>query len=455
LTQIATIVAILAELQNLDAAPPFPKTVANGQLELPQWISAGDGMSLVINRKISNLIRDLANSLYEAQPAMAKAISRADWAGLVRRVIGPLLGNTDLDDPFESSATTILTNLRHELATTEWNYNTRTFLFGCSCIEHHDIPPFTIGPVTVWKREKWLDQALENGRVTKISYQRLLARWAGKSVKKRKPSRDSANERAVADAIGDAPYVCTVETNGIFGEVAKEKAVMAARFALLGVALMWASPTKAMAELNLVFDGLTYRQTYAFFQDRPEILGGSKWVHSLHGLSLFAGLWEPMIQQWADWWKTLAEAIACWLSPDGKVLRPNLMNQFVQALVWFHEACREPMPMIATTKFMAALDALACGGKGHGIKALITSRLGVAENDPIRAGGGPSFSKVIDDLYSQGRSRLIHGSSDRIGHDWQDQKGLAESLARFTLIGCLHWAADHPNGDDPKLMSQP
>ena len=78
----------------------------------------------------------------------------------------------------------------------------------------------------------------------------------------------------------------------------------------------------------------------------------------------------------------------------------------------------------------------------------------MAENDPIRA-NGPSFSSVIDELYSQGRSRLIHGNSDRIGHDWQDQRGLAESLARITLILCLHWAADHPNLDDPKLLTKP
>jgi hypothetical protein len=454
LTQAAIIVAILRELQNLAVAPAITESVKNGRLDLPQWISAGEGASLVINHQISNLIWDLAVTLYEAQPAMAKTISREDWAGLVRRTIGPLLGKTKLEDPFDISAEIILASLKHELETTEWNFSKRTFLFGCSCIEHHDIPPFTIGPVTVWKREKWLNHARKTGRITKISHQRLLARWTDKPVKMRKPSRDSANENAVADAIGSAPYVCTVETNGIFGEVAKEKAILAARFALIGVALMWASPTKAMAELNLVFDGLPYRQTYAFIQDGPDIRMGSKWVHSLHGLSLFEERWETMFLERTDWWKTLAEAIACWLSPDGNVLRPNLMNQFVQSLIWFHEACCEPMPMIATTKFMAALDALACGGKGRGIKALITSRLGVAENKPIRA-GGPSFSAAIDELYSQGRSRLIHGSSDRIGHDWLDQKRLAESLARLTLILCLCWAADHPDGDDPKLMSQP
>lgn len=451
--QIGLLVSILEELKSIASAPSLSAKQSHKQLELPQWISAGDGQILVINRKISDLIWSLATELYGEKPGMAKAISRKDWASLVQRVIGPLLGQTDLDHPFEASADVIMVKLRHELATVDWNYAKRTFLFGCSLIEHHDVSPFTIGPVTVWKREKWVDNALANGQISKVSHRRLIARWAGKPNSKRRPSRDADSEKAIVDAVGGAPFVCTVETEGIFGEVAKEKAIMAARFVLLGVALMWANPSKALSELNLVFDGFPYRQTYGFYQEGPRILSGSRWLNSLHGLSLFGDRWEGLINQRAEWWKTLREVIEFWLSPDGKVSRPALMNQFVQSLIWFHEACREPIPMIATTKFMAALDALACGGKAKGIKALITARFRVAESDPIRA-DGPSFSKVIDDLYSQGRSRLIHGSSDRIGHDWHQEHGLAESLARLALIACLHWAADHENLDDPKAMAK-
>lgn len=422
------------------------------RLELPQWISAGDGASLIINRKISILIRELADTFYLAQPA--RAISRNDWAGIVRRVIGPVLGKTDIDASAEANAASILNSLRRELETTEWNYNRRTFLFGCSLIEHHEIPPFVIGPVTIWRRESWLDHALAKGQISRVSRRRLAAQWAGRPIKRRKRSQDEANEQSVADAIGAAPYICTVETEGLFGETAKEKAAMAARLTLVGVALIWASPTKAMANLNLMIDGPPYIQTHAFFQDRPDILGGRKWVRSLHGLSLFGDLWEPIIQQRADWWVSLAEVVSFWLSPDGKVLRPRLMPHLVQALIWFHEACREPLDTIATTKFMAALDALACGKGIKSITALVSSRLGVTADSPIRA-NGPSFSSAIHDLYSQGRSRLIHGTSDRIGHDWQEQRALAESLARITLIMCLQWAADHPNVDDPASMAKP
>ena len=458
MTKAEIIIAILKELQRIETVPPLSEAAANYRLELPHWISAGDDRSLIINSKIANLIWDLAKKLYKDQPTIFRSISRKDWANIVQHVIGPLIGNTDYEVPLETSANAILTNLQYELKNTDWNLNKRAFLFGCSFIGQPGIPPFVMGPVTVWQREKWLDYALENGWLTKLSHRRLLARWSGKPIKKRNSPLDSYNEDAVVDSVGGAPYVCNVETNGIFGEVAKEKAVMAARFALLGVALMWTNPAKKMAELNLVFDGPPYIQTYASFQERTGTGTGTgtgrSWVHLLQGVSLFGEPWETMIDERAKWWKTLAEAINCWLSSDGNVQRPNLMNQFVQALIWFHEACREPMPMIATTKFMAALDALACGGQARGIKSLITSRLRVNESDPIRA-GEPSFSKVIDELYSQGRSRLIHGSSNRIGHDWHDQRSLAESLARISLILCLQWAADHPNSDEPKLMSKP
>jgi hypothetical protein len=454
LPETEIIVVILSELKCISSGAPFPEVPPKEQFELPQWISAGGGRTLIVNRKISDLILKLANLLYSSRPGIANAISRNDWARIVRNVIGPLLVTVELDGGFEAKAVNILDRLRNELDTLVSNSKRRVFLFGCSFIQNADIPPFEVGPVTVWKREKWLEVALEKGQLSKVSHARLLARWKGSSLKGGKDSRDSAIERAVADAVGDAPYVCTVETEGLLGELATEKAVMSARFALLGVALMWASPTKAMADLNLVFDGIPHRRIHAIFQDGAEFSIGSRWANSLHGLSLIGDDWEPLVQDRADWWRTLGEVIDFWLSPDGKVPRPKLMNQLVQALIWFNEACREPIPMIATTKFVAALDALACGGRAKGIKALITSRLGVMESDPIRA-EGPSFSKLIDDLYSDGRSRLIHGSSDRIGHDWQQEKGLAESIGRFTLIMCLHWAADNQKVDDPKLMSRP
>lgn len=445
------IVRILAELKAIQGAP-FPRFAGAAVPELPSWISAGDGKSLIINRAIGQLIADLAGHLHAAKPLLMNAISGSDWSSLVRNVIGPILGAIDLDDPIGASADEALARLNEELNRTDWNFDKRTFLFGCSLVDHHAIPSFTVGPITIRRRNTWLDHALDQGRITQVTHRRLTARWSGKKLRPRKLSLENSNERDIIDSVGEAPFVCSVETDGLFGDFAKEKALLAARLTLLGVALMWASPRKALQEINLVYDGPPYLQRYTFYQKRPEMLGGSRWVNSLHGISLFGDAWEPLIAMRSDWWTILAETIRFLLGDPNQVERPKLMNSFAHALIWFHEACREPIPMIAITKFMSCLDSLACGRRASGIIALVSARMGVNHDTPIRK-DGPSFKITINDLYSQGRSRLLHGNSDRLGRDWENPRGLTEALARICLTQCFHWAAEHATCDDPKQMA--
>lgn len=445
------IARILVELKAIQRAP-FPKSTGDTVPELPSWISAGEGKSLIINNAIGRLIAELAKGLYVGTPQLMNSISRKDWSSLVRGVIGPILDAIDLDSPVEASADDALAALKDKLNTTDWNFGKRTFLFGCSLVDEHAIPPFTVGPVTIRRRNTWLDHALDQGRITQVTHRRLTARWSGKKLRPRKLSLENSNELDIIDAVGKAPFVCSVETDGLFGDFAKEKALLAARLTLLGIALMWDSPRKALQEINLVYDGPPYRQTYAFYQERREILGGSRWVNSLDGLSLFGDAWEPLVAKRGDWWAIITETIQFLLGDPSQAKRPELMKRFAHALIWFHEACREPIPMIAITKFMSCLDALVCGQKAWDITQLVSVRIGVEPHTPIRK-DGPSFKTAIEDLYSQGRSRPLHGSSDRLGHDWEDSRGLAETLARLGLILCFHWAAEHATCDDPKQMA--
>lgn len=444
---------ILAELKAIQGVP-FHRSADDPVLELPSWISAGDGNSLIINRAIDQLIADLANRLYAARSSLTNAISHKDWKSIVRRAIGPILIAVDLDHPFDDSANRSLQALNEELDITDWNFHKRTFLFGCSLVYAHEIAPFTVGPVTITRRQIWLDHALEQGRITQMTHSRLIAHWSGKIQRTRKQSLKHSNEREIINAIGEAPFVCSVETNGLFGDFAKEKALLAARLAMLGVALMWESPREALQEINLVYDGPPYQQTYTFYQERSQLLYGIRSVNSLHGVSLFRDAWEPLIAKRSDWWAILAETIQFLLDDPKKAQRPKLMNSFAHALIWFHEACREPLPMIAITKFMSCLDALACGRKARGMVALVSARMGVTPDTPIRK-DGPSFKIAIDELYSEGRSRLLHGNSRHLGHDWEGQRKLAETLARLCLIYCFHWAVEHGTCDDPKQMAVP
>jgi hypothetical protein len=130
-----------------------------------------------------------------------------------------------------------------------------------------------------------------------------------------------------------------------------------------------------------------------------------------------------------------------------------MMNTLAHALLWFHEGCRETVAPIAIVKLSAALDALACGRGSSGIRRLISARLGIQQGQAIRP-DGPTMKQVVEEIYSEGRSRTIHGNNCRMGHDWTETRGLAEEFGRLCLIMCFDWAAANPSCKAPLELSQ-
>lgn len=102
--------------------------------------------------------------------------------------------------------------------------------------------------------------------------------------------------------------------------------------------------------------------------------------------------------------------------------------------------------------FSATLDALACGGKSGGIKRLITAKLELQETTPIHP-GGPTMNAAVDRIYCEGRSRTIHGTNTKLGHDWSGTKSLSEEFTRLCLRACVDWVAANPVSNYPKQLS--
>ena len=105
---------------------------------------------------------------------------------------------------------------------------------------------------------------------------------------------------------------------------------------------------------------------------------------------------------------------------------------------------------MAIVKFAATLDALASGGETSGILELIKARLGLGPDEPIRQ-NGQKVKQAVEEVYSKGRSRTIHGTNENLGHDWTSTRSFSEGLARHCLISCLDWAATNTE-DDPKCL---
>ena len=63
--------------------------------------------------------------------------------------------------------------------------------------------------------------------------------------------------------------------------------------------------------------------------------------------------------------------------------------------------------------------------------------------------------EVVKEIYSEARSRAIHGSTDRHGHDWQRTRSMAERLARLCLSLSCEWIWENQGSDDLAALRRP
>lgn len=446
--QIKSIVEELTRLQTV----PAPYRDMDDDFPLPRMIGAGNGGSIIVSRKIDDTIVSVADQLMSADPSLPPKVTRAEWQAMVREAFGPALAMIDLDvDPTENGDT-VLSEIKAVLDKRVTGYGVREFAFGCTLFGNEEVKPFSTGPVRFETRSDWLDRKSSDGGVSATTRRRVKQAWLGMHLKKRKPSVDSICETDVLESVGSCPFVCSVATSGLAAEAGREKALTAARLAIAAIALLWATPSRALEGMNLLFDRRIHRQKALSFIPGRIVLAGSGFSHMPHGPWLKAGVWETEFARHQDHFRVVGEILDYVTSSTGSVARPNMMNALAQALLWFHEACRDVVALMAIVKHSAALDALACGRKAGGIRKLINARLGIQDDQMIRP-NGPTLRQAIDQVYSDGRSRTIHGTNLKLGHDWSGTKGLAEQFARLSLLQCIEWAAQNPSSDDPKQLS--
>lgn len=445
---------IVKDLIRLQSSPG-PWYDKDDNAGFPRMIAAGNGGSIVVSRKIDQNIAAVADQLRANEPTLALRFTLEEWRTAVRRAFGPALFRIELDQEPVEIAETVLEQIRAELDKHVSDQGVREFAFGCSLFGNENGQAFGIGPVRFEPRLEWLDRKHGIGAVSAISRRRIEQVWAGKRLGKRRRSIDSIHETDILDTIGSCTYCCSVATEGLGGGAGQEKALTAARLAITAVALMWPTPSKVLEGMNLLFDRHPRLRRVLPFIPGKIALAASSWSHMPpHGPSLKAGKWEETLATHRDYFAVVGDILTYVLSPSGTVARPNMMNTLAQALLWFHEGCRETVTLMAIVKFSAALDALAHGKKAPGIRRLVNTRLRISDDQPLW-GTGPTLKSAVSDFYDYGRSRTVHGTNDKLGHDWTETRGLSEQLGRLCLLTCIYWAAENPASDDPSDLSQP
>jgi len=445
---VSTVVKELTLLQTV----PSPHFDENDPFPFPRMIGVGDGRSIVVSKEIDDAILGVADQLIAEDPPLTSKYMLPEWRTMVRASFGPALAMIDLDDPIAQNVETVLDEVRSSVTKHVAQHGPCESSFGCTLFGNSVVKPFAIGPVRFEPRLAWLERKSLDRAVSKVARRRIEKTWSGKKLKTRKASADSIFEQNILDVIGMCPFVCSVGTVGLAPKAGRQRALTTARMALAAIALLWSTPSRALEGMNLLYDRRIHTQVALTFIPGKTVLAGSSLSHLPYGPWLENGEWEALFAQHSSYFDGVAEVLDYVIDPARGQSRRDLLNALAQALLWFHEGCREGVTLMGIVKFSATLDALACGGKSGGIKRLITARLGLQESSPIRP-DGTTMRAAVDEIYSQGRSRTIHGTNARLGHDWSDTNSLSEQFARLCLRTCIDWSTANPFATDPKQLS--
>lgn len=440
--------SLIEELGKAQAPNTFPE-IEEGKPRIPGFVAAGNGRSLMLTQAMEELIEQIGLVLKQNHPSANGSHTDREWNDLVRTQLGPILATIDLTNDMDDNAKIVLDSLRNGLKNTTIK-EPREYAFGCTLFGN-DVPEFGFGPVRFETRNEWLNRKEEDGNITKDTARRVRHIWSGEAISERKEGIESIYERDILDSIGRTNYVCSVTVSGLGSEAGELKAQTAARLALTAIALTWTLPSSALEGFNLLIDRTVRLKKILSFVVGKITLASTSLKGRPHGPTISAADWADTLATHKGFFNTVGELTEFYLSST-EVNRPKLMNTFVQALYWFHEGCREEVDLAAIVNFAATLDALAGGGESAGILALIEARLGQGAASTFRP-NGQTTRQAVEELYGKGRSRTIHGTNDKFGHDWGSTRRFGEAVARLCLLTCFELASTGIS-DDTDLLKR-
>ena len=235
-----------------------------------------------------------------------------------------------------------------------------------------------MGPVLFEPRLVWLERMHSDENISKISSSRIARAWQGKRLRKRRDSKDRLREEGILETVGACDFVCSVSVANTGPEAGLQKALMAARLATTAISLAWEMPSSVLDVMNLTFDREPHRQTNLVLSPKNPFGYRTSWSHIPGGITWQTREeWENLVTEFETIFDCTGEVITYATSGQDAVSRPQLLNVLFQALLWFHEGCREQVDSMAIVKFCAAMEALSCGRRKGGILNLVSLRLEV------------------------------------------------------------------------------
>lgn len=440
---------ILKEIYGLPRGPFWVRdVVVEKRYSFPVTLNVGNGRQIYITPEIDAMIWSLSKSVMVEYFRPHKSdFTNPEWRRMVKRAFGEAIVDHDDEAVAKKDAGAVLEGTRTTLRDWINNIQKREYVFGCDfCKVSSQLKPLSIGSVLFEPRLTWLERMYDSGNVSKVSLSRIGRIWRGDRLGKRTDSEDQLREKEILDTIGECAFVCSVAVAPSGAEAGLQKALMAARVAMAAIALAWEKPSSVLNVMGLAFDREPHLRRNLVLLPDGHIGHEMSWSYRPGGVYwMQQEEWDDLVKEFDAIFDCAGEVVNYTTLGGNAVSRPDILNVLFQALLWFHEGSREQSDSMAIVKFCAAMEALSCGRKKRGILNLVRSRLVIKDEN--------QFGKDLDRIYGEGRSRAVHGTSDKLGHDWSDDRQLAEGLTRLCLLSCLQRASECPQLRDPKEFS--
>ncbi len=412
------------------------------QPDLPSWLNTSHG-EVRLNRRALAIIHEISD-IVGASDAEARALVEPDarFAAVSEALGETLLWASDqlanktpveLDAAAENFVGRLSESLKSDRVDVTWFVPCHIF------DEDQSAPRFSVGPVTFHPRAEWLAETYLDLHKTSVadhwsgavSQEELLKRTHGDDPK------EAARAWATYDTairLAGAPWVAEVHVPGHTASRSRRKADALVDLALNFVCLA-CGPENASA---IVADGRHRRATRERslgFDPKGHCLAGSS-IHKLGvgGEKGFAAAFvtkaEPVFADGgALLYQYLADSATETVSP--------LVERWVGALYWFGLAAHEPLDFMALVQYSCAIDIVSdAGGNLPKLTQFVEAAFARQPGAGLLNDGTPS-KDVLNRIYNDGRSGLVHGSRHGLLEDLSEDRRLAFELVRKVLLAVV------------------
>lgn len=425
-----------------------------GGMNWPAIFITPTGGEVLFDTEIINSIHSLAGCLIEDK----LTASNSEWIRWITEGTACAIDKhkDNLDCP--ETADQILAEIQSHISKYKSGMTEYEFSFACELFQGFTPNPFHIGPVCFEARHDWLDRKVTEGAISKITQRRIQCAWKGGKLRKRVPSTSSDSEQTTLQLTSEAPFICSITTNGMAHGFARLRARTIARLALASIALLWQSASKALCNMHLTEDRV-YRfiNELSFCNGTISSWGGRK-SNIPNGQILEEDEWNGLWSRYSNHFRVTGELLETLADTTKEPQRPKTIHALTHALLWFHQGCREDEQAIAVVNFAAALDCLAIGKGQNGILKLVKTQLGISHDNPIWVRESQTADDAIKEIYDHARNAILHGRKCRSNgkidsnpfQDWEVTRTRSEHLTRICILLCIDKAAQHFESDTPE-----